>query len=60
MLDAAQKMASTSAPVRPAAASALRQASTPISAISDSSSSPRSSNFGRMRPGSSTPSFTIT
>ena len=60
MLDAAQKIASTSAPVLPAAASALRQASAPISAISDSWSSPRSWNLGRMRAGSSTPSFSMT
>ncbi len=60
MLAAAQSTASTSAPVRPDAASACSAARTAISAISDSWSSARGSKCGRMRVGSSTPAFSIT
>ncbi len=60
MFDAAQITRSTSAPVRPACASALLQASSAISAMIPGSSSLRWRSRGYMRAGSSTPDLSIT
>ena len=60
MFDAAHSTASTSSGLRPARSSACFAALTPISAMIDNSSSPRSSQRGAMISGSSTGALAIT
>jgi hypothetical protein len=60
MLEAAQTTTSRSSAASPARPKATRAAASPISAMSDGSSSERAGRFGRIRAGSSIPSFSTT